>query len=254
MSKNIDAISPLTSNSQSRAIHPVNIPIKLYGRCCFTLYCTGDILYLNLYPNSGRCLLIQEDTGALRCIQAIQAHPYAVKIGRFRLVMTQLQNHLVTERSSTFDFSFRGRLPTARALRNLIVSTLCQHEPHPSKMLPSPLAALLVALLSSVFVQEVGGAEPFLTLPLERRTFRNAVARRPPSHWENVKNGLRAKYGYGKAKLAAIEALQRREELAKRTPGTFGLIDQYWDTTYLVPISIGTPPQQFNVIPDTGSS
>lgn len=135
---------------------------------------------------------------------------------------------------------------------------LCQHEPPPSKMLPSPLAAplaaLLVALLSSVFVQEVGGAAPFLTLPLERRVFRNAVARRPASHWENVKNGLRAKFGYGTAKLAAIEALQRREELAKRTPGTFGLIDQYWDTTWLVPISIGTPPQQFNVIPDTGSS
>lgn len=127
-------------------------------------------------------------------------------------------------------------------------------EPAPSKMLPSPLAALVVALLSSLFAHEVEGATPLLTLPLERRTFHNAVSHRPPSHWENVKNGLRAKFGYGKSQLAAIEAIQRREELAKRAVGTVGLIDQYWDTNYMVTLSVGTPPQTFNVVPDTGSS
>jgi len=121
-------------------------------------------------------------------------------------------------------------------------------------MLPAPLAAFLVAFLSSWVVQEVGGATPLLTLPLERRTLHNAISHRPASHWENVKNGLRAKYGYGKEKLAAIKAIQRREELAKRAVGTFELIDQFWDTSYMVSINIGTPPQKFNVIPDTGSS
>jgi len=110
---------------------------------------------------------------------------------------------------------------------------------------------LLVALLLSLFVQEAGGATPLLTLPLERRTLYSAGSHHPPSHWESVKNGLRATYGYGKERVAAIKAI---EELAKRAVGTFGLVDQFWDTGYLVSINIGTPPQQFSVIPNTGSS
>ena len=105
----------------------------------------------------------------------------------------------------------------------------------------------------SLFVQEAGGATPLLTLPLERRAY-NAVSHHPPSHWENVKNGLRARFGYGKARVAAIKAIEHREELAKRAVGTFGLVNQFWDRNYLVSINIGTPPQQFSVIPDTGSS
>ena len=65
---------------------------------------------------------------------------------------------------------------------------------------------------------------------------------------------MRAKYGYGKAKDAAIKAIERREQLAKRAVGTFGLADQFWDSNYVVSINVGTPPQQFSVIPDTGSS
>jgi len=121
-------------------------------------------------------------------------------------------------------------------------------------MLPLPLTTLLVALFLSLFVQEAGGATPLLTLPVERRTVYNAGSHHPPSHWENVKNGLRARFGYGNARVAAVKAIERREELAKRAVGTFGLVDQFWDSNYMVSINIGTPPQQFSVIPDTGSS
>ena len=121
--------------------------------------------------------------------------------------------------------------------------------------MPRPLLiAFLVALVSTLVVQEVGGVAPLITLPLERRTLHNSVSHPPASHWENIKNGLRAQYGYGKAKFEAIEAIQRREELAKRAMGSFDLVDQNWDTHYLVSINIGTPPQKFNVLPHTGSS
>ena len=134
------------------------------------------------------------------------------------------------------------------------VSNRRQHEPLLSRMFSLPVAALVVTLLLTLVVQEVKGVTPLITLPLERRTLHSSVSHRPVSHWENVKNDLRAKFGYGQAKFAAIEAIHRREELAKRATGTFGLVDQFWDSNYLVSINIGTPPQQFSVIPDTGSS
>jgi len=121
-------------------------------------------------------------------------------------------------------------------------------------MPPLPLTTLLVALFLSLFVQEAGGATPLLTLPLERRSVYNAASHHPPPYWENVKNGMRAAYGYGNEKVAAIKAIERREELAKRAVGTFGLIDQALDTSYLVSVNIGTPPQQFGFLPSTGSS
>ena len=136
----------------------------------------------------------------------------------------------------------------------LLVSNRCQQESLLSRMPPPPLITLVIALLSAVVSQEVGGATPVMTLPLARRTLHNSVSHRPISHWENIKNGMRANFGYGKARDVAIEAIQRREELAKRSIGTFGLVDQYGDSSYLVSINIGTPPQQFSVVPQTGSS
>ena len=59
---------------------------------------------------------------------------------------------------------------------------------------------------------------------------------------------LKAKFGCGKAKIVAIK------ELAERGVEAFGLVDQFWDTSYFVSINIETPPQHFSVTPDTGSS
>lgn len=147
--------------------------------------------------------------------------------------------------------------PVLRALRDLTVSPtphLARKVLRRSRMLPSPLTVLLVASFSPLFVQQIGAATPLLTLPLEPRTFPNPLSHRPASHWESVKDGLRAKFGYGNAKVAAIKAIERREELAKRAVETFPLVDHLWDSNYLVSINVGTPPQQLKVIPDTGSS
>jgi Eukaryotic aspartyl protease len=161
-------------------------------------------------------------------------------------------------------FSVTGGSLEPKSIRALLLAsplagpTLCQRRPSSTFVvgMPSwPLTALLGVVLSLSIVHQVGAATPpLLTLPLTRRHLPNPATHRPASHWESLKNGLRAKFGYGEAKLAAIHAIQRREELSKRAVGTFGLIDQYWDSTYLVSINIGTPPQNFNVIADTGSS
>jgi len=81
-----------------------------------------------------------------------------------------------------------------------------------------------------------------LHIPLTRR----AAAKTGIQRFGNAAEGLRRKYGY--------ETLAQRDIRLKRAVASVPITNQGQDSSYFGSVTIGTPPQSFNVILDTGSA
>jgi cathepsin D len=99
------------------------------------------------------------------------------------------------------------------------------------------IPVFLLALPALVSAAALGGADP-LHLPLTRRQESNPDL----GYWAQAADNLRKKYGYN--------TIQKRQTTSSAVP----LTNQHGDSSYLGSMTIGTPPQPFTVILDTGSS
>jgi cathepsin D len=113
-------------------------------------------------------------------------------------------------------------------------------------ILTNPLITLLVLSVSNTVqaAPRSNGPEP-LTIPLTRRA--GALERRDGTAEEWA---LRAKQIKGKYGLLPPED----STADKRALVTVSTTNQASDTSYFATISVGTPPQQYNVVLDTGSA
>ncbi|KAJ7233903.1 aspartic peptidase A1 [Mycena rebaudengoi] len=104
-------------------------------------------------------------------------------------------------------------------------------------MISLPLAVLLA-------LPALSTADP-IHIPLTRR---NNRPRTPKDLWASAEQA-RARYGYGSAAAPPGKRMDRRASAE-----SLNFVNQQGDASYFGTVNIGTPPQPFNVILDTGSS
>lgn len=97
---------------------------------------------------------------------------------------------------------------------------------------------IVPALSYSAVVREA----PPIHLPLARRT----LQKRDLDYWANAADQVRAKYGF-----ATVASNSNRKR--QNTVG-IPIVNQNGDSSYFASINVGTPPQSFDIILDTGSS